>query len=66
MVCARCKKEVTSFIMSMFNTDVICLECKDKETKHPRYKEAQEAERKAVLNGNFNFPGIGLPNDFES
>jgi hypothetical protein len=50
----------------MFNTDVICLECKDKETKHPRYKEAQEAERKAVLNGNFNFPGIGLPNDFET
>ena len=66
MICARCKKEVTSFIMSMFNTDVLCLECKDKETKHPRYKEAQEAERKAVLNGDFNFPGIGLPNDFES
>ena len=66
MVCARCKKEVTSFIMSMFNTDVICLKCKDKETKHPRYKEAQEAERKAVRNGDFNFPGIGLPHDFES
>lgn len=47
--------------MSMFNTQIICMDCKDSEKNHPRYKEAQEAELKAVQAGNRNFPGIGLP-----
>lgn len=47
----------------MFNTEMICMDCKSKERKHPKYEEAREAERQAVLNGNYNFEGIGKPND---
>jgi hypothetical protein len=28
--------------MSMFNTQIICMACKDKERTHPRYAEAVE------------------------
>ena len=45
--------------MSMFNTDCICMECSGKETKRSDYKDAVEAERSAVLSGNYNFKGIG-------
>jgi len=37
--------------------------CKDKETKHPKFNEAKDAESNAVKNGDYNFPGIGLPSD---
>lgn len=59
--CDRCGKKLVTRIMSMFNTDCICPECKDKETKLPEYKKAQEAERAALLAGNRNFAGIGYP-----
>ena len=63
MVCERCGKQTNTHTMSMFNMENICMECKDKERKHPKYREAQEAERQAVRNGNYNFPGIGKPAD---
>jgi hypothetical protein len=44
----------------MFNTQVICIPCKEEEKENPRYAEAVEAERKAVMNGDYNFRGIGL------
>lgn len=50
-------------IMSKFNEDIICIDCKDKERKHPRYKEADEAEIASVRRGERNFPGIGKPGD---
>ena len=31
--CDRCGKKLTIRIMSWFNTDCICMECKDKESK---------------------------------
>ena len=49
-----------TWTMSMFNTQTICMECKERERRSPRYKEALEAERAAVKAGNRNFPGIGL------
>ena len=49
--------------MSMFNTEEICMECKEKERKHPMYETAREADRQAVLSGNYNFKGIGKPDD---
>ena len=58
--CDRCGKQTTSHIMSMFNTQDLCLECKDKEKKSPRYEEARRAEEAAVRSGNPNFKGIGL------
>lgn len=49
-------------ILSMFNTDCICMKCKAKERMEPDYKKAQEKEMEAVLAGDYNFPGIGLKN----
>lgn len=43
----------------MFNEDCICLECKDKEIKDPRYEEARDAEAEEVKKGKYNFKGIG-------
>ena len=45
-------------IMSMLNTDFLCLVCKEKETTQEGYREAVEAERQAIRRGNFNFKGI--------
>lgn len=61
--CDRCGKPTAVRIMSMFNTDMICMDCKDKEKKHPRYFEAELADRNASRQGNRHFEGIGLPTD---
>lgn len=59
--CDRCGGSLENGrIMSMFNTDCICMDCKDKEREHINYREAQEVENQGVLNGNLNFEGIGL------
>lgn len=59
--CNRCHKPATSKTMSRFNTQMICETCEEREKAHPKYAEAEEAERQAVKAGNYNFPGIGLP-----
>ena len=59
--CDRCGKSTEGItIMSMFNEQVICMTCKDKETKREDYKNAQDADNSEIKNGNFNFKGIGL------
>lgn len=59
--CDRCGGSLDDGrIMSMFNTDCICMECKRKETKHPDYAKARDAEHAEVCKGNYNFKGIGL------
>jgi hypothetical protein len=41
--CQRCLKPTGgSSIMSMFNTQMICMECKRDEEKDPRYQVAKE------------------------
>lgn len=57
--CHRCFKESRSHIMSMYNTDLICFDCKEKETKRDDYKNAVDADIKAIRDGDYNFPGIG-------
>lgn len=59
MTCPRCRKETRMSIMSMFNTEEICMECKDIEERDPRYEEARAADEAAIRAGNYNFPGIG-------
>lgn len=61
--CDRCKKPTTSLIMSMFNTEMICDECKDRERQHPMYEQAVAADIVQIKLGNYNFQGIGLPFD---
>jgi hypothetical protein len=45
-------------IMSMFNEDCICMDCKDKETKDKDYEKARNREFEEVKKGNYNFKGI--------
>ncbi len=61
--CDRCQVKTLSTIMSFFNQDVLCMDCKDKEKAHPRYAEAVKAEFEACNSGDYNFPGIGKPED---
>nr|DAL96940.1 MAG TPA: hypothetical protein [Caudoviricetes sp.] len=57
--CDRCGKDLRKGrIMSMFNEDCICLDCKEKERQDKDYEKAVEAEHEAVKRGNYNFPGI--------
>jgi hypothetical protein len=49
--------------MSYFSTKLICMECDEKERQHNKFREAQDAEHNAILSGNFNFEGIGEPED---
>ncbi|MCR5148661.1 MAG: gamma-glutamylcyclotransferase [Eubacterium sp.] len=57
--CDRCGKILSGGrIMSMFNTDCICMKCKEEERKDPDYHKAQEAELEQVKQGNINYPGI--------
>lgn len=57
--CDRCGRDFKyGRIMSMFNTDCICLECSDKEKADKDYKKAVEADTKQIKQGNYNFKGI--------
>lgn len=58
--CDRCRKSLDGGrIMSMFNTQCICMECSDKERQRPAYNKAVEADHEAIRSGNYNFSGIG-------
>ena len=61
MKCERCHDETGVTTMSRFNTQVCCMDCIEKEKKHPDYPKAEAAELAACRSGNYNFPGIGLP-----
>lgn len=61
--CSWCKEALEVSTMSKFSTDMICLRCKDFETKHPKYQEACQAEEAALREGNPRFEGIGVPPD---
>lgn len=57
--CDRCGGSLADGrIMSMLNTDCLCLACEKKEQAHPKYKEATDAELKAVRQGNYNYEGL--------
>jgi len=59
--CQRCQKPTNGVtIMSMFNTQVICMDCKKTEKENPRYAEAVEKDIQEIKKGNYNFEGIGL------
>ena len=59
--CQRCHKPANGVtIMSMFNTQIICIPCKDEEKENPGYSEAVRIEAEEVRKGNLNFEGVGL------
>ncbi len=60
--CDRCGGSTgNQTTMSMFNTQVICMSCKDEERKDPEYEAASLAEQEAVRRGDRNFQGA-IPN----
>ncbi len=61
--CQRCGADLSkvSSIVSKFNTDTICMDCKVRERAHPNYKAADAAEVASVRAGNMNFEGVGCP-----
>ena len=59
--CDRCGGSLDGGrIMSMYNEDVICMACKEKERKRTDYRDAVEADNAAIRRGDFNFKGIWL------
>jgi hypothetical protein len=58
--CQRCHKHTLATIMSMFNTEEICMECKEAEKQRPDYDAAVKADEAAIRSGDFNFKGISL------
>ena len=57
-VCDRCGGDTNNMTtMSIFNEDVICMNCKEEEKKDPEYAAACEAEREALAKGDRNFKG---------
>tara|TARA_B100001123_G_C14711921_1_gene789500 strand:- start:217 stop:477 length:261 start_codon:yes stop_codon:yes gene_type:complete len=63
--CDRCGKEATVKTNSVFNIEMICLECCGAERSHHLFKYAREKETQEVENGNYNFEGIGIPSDLK-
>lgn len=63
--CDRCHKETNTFTGSYFNTEMICEECDRIERLHPMYEEAKRVELEEVRKGNYNYEGIGLPENYD-
>lgn len=61
--CDRCGEKSDTFKGSYFNEDMCCDKCISIEKQHKDFKKAKEIEHKEVLQGNYNFKGIGLPDD---
>jgi pectin methylesterase-like acyl-CoA thioesterase len=61
--CDRCRATNSVTNMSRFNMDIICQSCDDLEHQHPLYEVAAAAELLSVMQHEYNFPGIGKPND---
>jgi hypothetical protein len=49
--CHRCEEPSSSYIMSMYNHELICGDCKDKERKRPDYKQAESRDLMQYASG---------------
>ena len=61
--CPRCGNKSCATMMSMFNTQQVCIDCIEREQNHPKYSEAREAVIKEEEKGNYEYQGIGCPSD---
>ena len=56
--CDRCEKCLKNGrMMSMFNTDCLCLDCIIAERQRPDHRKAVEADNAEIRKGNYNFKG---------
>lgn len=58
--CDRCGGKLHVRIMSKFNKDTLCTDCKCDERDAPGYAAADATEVAAVKRREYNFPGVGL------
>ncbi len=57
--CDRCGSDLKNGrTMSTYNTQCICMVCKEKETMRPDYHEAVKTEHAEIKKGNYNYKGI--------
>lgn len=57
--CDRCGGSLEGGrIMSMYNTECLCMSCKEKEEQCSDYSEAAEADNAEIRKGNYNYKGI--------
>jgi len=57
-ICDRCAEPTNGVTtMSMFNEDVICMNCKQEEKNDPEYQAAVDAEHEEIRKGNTNYKG---------
>ena len=57
--CDRCGASLSGGrIMSMYSSECICLNCKEKEKAREDYKQAAQAELDEVRKSNLNYKGI--------
>jgi hypothetical protein len=61
--CERCGRKTGMWTMSMFNEEHICMDCEEKEKEHSDYDKARRKELEEVIKGNYDYPGIGKPDD---
>ena len=64
--CKRCGAATNAQTMSFFNTETVCMLCKEEEKGAPNYARARAAEEAACRAGDFNFAGIGLAEEDEA
>ncbi len=58
--CDRCGGSLEGCrTMSMYNTECICMACKEAERKREDYSKAVEADHAQIRAGNYNFTGVG-------
>lgn len=62
--CDRCGKDTIVFKMSFFNKDECCRNCILIESMHDNYESARAVERNECQKGNYNYEGVGLPDDY--
>lgn len=63
--CDRCKHETPDHLVSMFNADLICSPCQRLEKEHSQFEKATQAVIDSVSKGDYEFEGIGLPENLE-
>jgi len=63
--CDRCDKKTHIQRKSMFNNDNICQDCQILEIEHPQFEKAREAVMDSISRGDYEFSGIGLPENLK-
>ena len=62
-ICDRCYCKTRIWTTSYFSIETICDLCSEEEKDSPNYQIAVHSELAATIQGDYNFPGIGLASE---